>query len=94
MKKPIVTGVLAISLFALPLAGVATAQQTGGEHYQNQAEQTARDIGNQIGNRGGGGNWGWLGLIGLVGLAGLRGRHTHESAPRHPFRRDEPVGSR
>jgi hypothetical protein len=91
MKKPIVTGLLAICLCALPFGGVASAQQTGG-NYVNQAEQAARDAG----NKAGGSNWGWLGLIGLVGLAGLRGRHHHveESMPRQPFRRDEPVTSR
>jgi MYXO-CTERM domain-containing protein len=99
MKKPMVTGLLTFCLSALPLGGVASAQQGGGGNYpaqaEHQAEQTAHDIGNNVSN-GGGGNWGWLGLIGLAGLAGLAGRrHADEShAAPHGFRRDEPLGSR
>jgi hypothetical protein len=89
MKKPIVTSLLAVCLSALPLAGVASAQQPGG-NFQNQAQQAAGDVA----NKASGSNWGWLGLIGLAGLIGLRGRHAHESTPRQPFRREEPVASR
>lgn len=99
MKKHVVTGLLAMCLCALPLGGIASAQQSQqpGGSYQDKAEQTARDAGNaarDVGNKTGGSGWGWLGLIGLAGLAGLRGRQAHESMPSHTFRRDEPLGSR
>jgi MYXO-CTERM domain-containing protein len=100
MKKHIATGLLALGLCALPLAGVASAQQTGGS-YSQQAQQTARDAQNQAeqaahdaANKGRGMDWGWLGLFGLAGLAGLRRKHDDTATTRDTFRTREPLASR
>jgi MYXO-CTERM domain-containing protein len=101
MKKHIVTGLLALGLCALPLSGVASAQQTGGT-YQTGADQPGHgtDLQGHVENQvrqvedKGGSSWGWLGLIGLAGLAGLRGRRADESTTRQTYRTGEPLGSR
>jgi MYXO-CTERM domain-containing protein len=103
MKKYIVTGLLALGLSALPLTGVASAQQAGGS-YQTSAEQGHGDLQGRAENQGhgesrGGMDWGWLGLFGLAGLAGLR-HHRHEGEAttgrsyRAGERTGEPLGSR
>src|SRR6266508_3154412 len=67
MKRYIRSGILALSLSALPL-GLSALAQTGGQQgyqgYQDRTTTTTR-------TDGGGSNWGWLGLLGLIGLAGL-----------------------
>ena len=74
MKRYIRSGILALSLSALPL-GLSAMAQTGGQGtqggyqgYQERGATTTRT------GEGGRSDWGWLGLIGLLGLAGLARR--------------------
>jgi len=88
MKRYIRSGILALSLSALPL-GLSALAQTGGQQgyqgYQDRTTTTTRE--------GGSGNWGWLGLLGLIGLAGLSGRRREEVTRHRPgeYRTGEPV---
>jgi MYXO-CTERM domain-containing protein len=91
MKRYIRSGILALSLSALPL-GLSAMAQTGGQGYQGYQDRTTTTTQAQRG----GSNWGWLGLLGLLGLAGLAGRRREE-ATRHrtgEYRTGEPIGSR
>ncbi|MGE0128647.1 MAG: WGxxGxxG family protein [Blastocatellales bacterium] len=86
MKRYIRSGVLALSLSALPLTLSASAQTGGYQGYEDRNATTSRSSS---------GNWGWLGLIGLFGLLGLR--HRREDTTRHragDYRTGEPLGSR
>jgi MYXO-CTERM domain-containing protein len=86
MKRYIRSGILALSLSALPLGLSALAQTSGQQGYQDRTATTTR-------TEDRGGNWGWIGLIGLIGLAGLAGRRREEM-PRHrpgEYRTGEPV---
>jgi MYXO-CTERM domain-containing protein len=86
MKRYIRSGILALSLSALPL-GLSALAQTSGQPYQDRTATTTRT------EDRGGSNWGWIGLIGLIGLAGLAGRRREE-LPRHrpgEYRTGEPV---
>jgi MYXO-CTERM domain-containing protein len=86
MKRYIRSGILALSLSALPLGLSALAQTGGQQGYQDRTTTTTRP-------EGGGSNWGWLGLLGLIGLAGLAGRRREEPARHRPgeYRGGEPV---
>jgi len=91
MKRYIRSGILALSLSALPLGLSALAQTSGqgGQGYQGYQDRTATTTRTE--DRGS--NWGWLGLLGLIGLAGLAGRRREE-VPRHrpgEYRTGEPV---
>jgi MYXO-CTERM domain-containing protein len=91
MKRYIRSGLLALSLSALPL-GLSALAQTGGQGYQGYQDRTTTTTQTQ----GRGSDWGWLGLLGLFGLAGLAGRRREETT-RHragEFRTGEPMGSR
>jgi len=89
MKRYIRSGILALSLSALPL-GLSALAQTGGQQgyqgYQDRTTTTTR-------TEGGGRNWGWIGLLGLIGLAGLAGRRREEVTRHRPgeYRTGEPV---
>jgi MYXO-CTERM domain-containing protein len=88
MKRYIRSGILALSLSALPL-GLSALAQTSGQPYQGYQDRTATTTRTE--DRGS--NWGWIGLIGLIGLAGLAGRRREE-IPRHrpgEYRGGEPV---
>jgi MYXO-CTERM domain-containing protein len=90
MKRYIRSGILALSLSALPL-GLSALAQTGGQGYQGYQDRTTTTT-----REGRGSDWGWIGLIGLLGLAGLAGRRREE-IPRHragEYRTGEPIGSR
>jgi MYXO-CTERM domain-containing protein len=82
MKRYIRSGILALSLSALPL-GLSALAQTGGQGYQERGGTTTQTEGKYR-------NWGWLGLLGLLGLAGLTRRR--EEPTRH--RAGEPAGAR
>ncbi len=87
MKRYIRSGILALSLSALPVGLSALAQTPtpyGG--YQERTTTTTR-------TEGGRSNWGWLGLLGLFGLAGLAGRRREEHARYRAgeYRGGEPV---
>jgi MYXO-CTERM domain-containing protein len=87
MKRYIRSGILALSLSALPM-GLSAMAQTGGQGYQDRTTTTTRE--------GRGSDWGWIGLLGLLGLAGLAGRRREETT-RHragEYRPGEPMGSR
>jgi MYXO-CTERM domain-containing protein len=81
MKRYIRSGILALSLSALPL-GLSALGQAGGQNYQQRGATTTQTEGRHR-------SWGWLGLLGLLGLAGLTRR---EEPTRH--RAGEPVGAR
>jgi MYXO-CTERM domain-containing protein len=98
MKRYIRSGILALSLSALPL-GLAAMAQTGGQGsgyqgYQDRTATTTRST------NGGGSDWGWLGLLGLLGLAGLmRRKEETTSSTRYrttggDYRTGETLGSR
>jgi len=90
MKKYIRSGILALSLSALPL-GLSALAQTGGQGYQGYQDRSTTTTRTD----GGHSNWGWIGLIGLLGLAGLARRK--EETPRYragEYRSGETVGSR
>jgi MYXO-CTERM domain-containing protein len=88
MKRYIRSGILALSLSALPL-GLSAFAQTGTQGYQDRTTTTTR-------TEGGRSDWGWLGLIGLLGLAGLAGRRREETTRYRAgeYRGGEPAGSR
>ena len=91
MKRYIRSGILALSLSALPL-GLSALAQTGGQGYQGYQDRTTTTTRTE----GRGSDWGWIGLLGLIGLAGLAGRRREE-VPRHragEYRPGEPIGSR
>jgi MYXO-CTERM domain-containing protein len=92
MKRYIRSGILALSLTALPL-GLAASAQTGYQERQGYQDRTTTNTTRDT-DRGGGG-WGWLGLLGLLGLAGLSRRR--EEPTRHragDYRTGETLGSR
>jgi MYXO-CTERM domain-containing protein len=86
MKRYIRSGILALSLSALPLGLSALAQTSGQQGYQDRTTTTTR-------TEGRGSDWGWIGLLGLIGLAGLAGRRREEHARHRPgeYRTGEPV---
>jgi MYXO-CTERM domain-containing protein len=91
MKRYIRSGILALSLSALPL-GLSALAQTGGQGYQGYQDRTTTTT-----REGRGSDWGWIGLLGLLGLAGLAGRRREETTTRHragEYRPGEPIGSR
>ncbi|HKQ72858.1 MAG TPA: WGxxGxxG family protein [Blastocatellia bacterium] len=90
MKRYIRSGILALSLSALPL-GLSAMAQTGGQGYQGYQDRETTTTRTD----GGRSSWGWLGLLGLLGLAGLMRRpeeRTHHRAS--DYRPGETVGSR
>jgi MYXO-CTERM domain-containing protein len=94
MKRYIRSGILALSLSALPL-GLSAIAQTGGQGgqgyqgYQDRGTTTTKtDAGRS--------DWGWIGLLGLLGLAGLM-RRPEERTQQHragDYRTGETIGSR
>jgi len=91
MKRYIRSGILALSLSALPLGLSALAQTTGQQGYQGYQDRTTTTTRTE----GRGSDWGWLGLLGLLGLAGLMRRP--EETTRHragDYRTGETIGSR
>jgi MYXO-CTERM domain-containing protein len=91
MKRYIRSGLLALSLSAMPL-GLSALAQTGGQGYQGYQDKTTTTTRHE----GGRSDWGWLGLLGLLGLAGLAGRRREETTHYRTgeYRGGEPVGSR
>jgi MYXO-CTERM domain-containing protein len=91
MKRYIRSGILALSLSALPL-GLSALAQTGGQGYQGYQDRTTTTTGTE--RRGS--DWGWIGLLGLLGLAGLAGRRKEETTRYRAgeYRGGETVGSR
>jgi MYXO-CTERM domain-containing protein len=91
MKRYIRSGILALSLSALPL-GLSAFAQTGTQGYQGYQDRTTTTTRTDAGRS----DWGWLGLIGLLGLAGLAGRRREETTRYRSgeYRGGEPVGSR
>lgn len=89
MKRYIRSGILALSLSALPLGLSALAQTGGQQGYQDRPTTTTR-------TEDRGSDWGWIGLLGLFGLAGLMGRRREETTRYRAgeYRGGEPVGSR
>src|SRR5215510_1555918 len=89
MKRYIRSGILALSLSALPLGLSALAQTGGQQGYQGYQDRTTTTTRTE--DRGS--NWGWIGLLGLIGLAGLAGRRREEPARHRPgeYRAGEPV---
>src|SRR5262245_64410887 len=59
MKRYIRSGILALSLSALPV-GLSALAQTGGQGYQGYQDRTTTTT-----RAGRGSDWGWLGLLGL-----------------------------
>ncbi|HKE02844.1 MAG TPA: WGxxGxxG family protein [Blastocatellia bacterium] len=93
MKRYIRSGILALSLSALPL-GLSALAQTGGQGYQGYQGYQDRST-TTTRTEGGRRDWGWIGLLGLLGLAGLTRRK--EETPRYragEYRPGETVGSR
>ncbi len=91
MKRYIRTGILALSLSALPVGLSAMAQTSGYQEGQGYQDRTGTTTQTETGGR----DWGWLGLLGLLGLAGLMGRR--EESARHrstDYRTGETLGSR
>ena len=91
MKRYIRTGILALSLSALPVGLSAFAQTGGSQGYQGYQDRTTTTT------REGGGrsDWGWIGLLGLLGLAGLMRRREEPTRYRAgDYRTGETVGSR
>jgi MYXO-CTERM domain-containing protein len=102
MKRYIRSGILALSLSALPLGLSAMAQTggQGGQGYQGYQDRTTTTT-TQRGTDGGRSDWGWLGLLGLLGLAGLmRRREETTTSTRYrttgggEYRTGETIGSR
>jgi len=98
MKGYIRSGILALSLSALPLGLSAMAQtsgQGGGQGgYQGYQDRTTTQT---TRTEGRGRDWGWLGLLGLIGLAGLARRPAETTSTRYragEYRGGETVGSR
>jgi MYXO-CTERM domain-containing protein len=92
MKRYIRSGILALSLTALPL-GLSAMAQTSGQGYQGYQDRTTTTTRTSEG----GSNWGWLGLLGLLGLAGLMRRPSETTSTRYragEYRGGEPAGSR
>ncbi|HEU0173688.1 MAG TPA: WGxxGxxG family protein [Blastocatellia bacterium] len=92
MKRYIRSGILALSLSALPLGLSALAQTSGQQGYQGYQDRTTTTTRTE----GGRSDWGWLGLLGLLGLAGLM-RRPSETTTRYrtgEYRGGETVGSR
>jgi MYXO-CTERM domain-containing protein len=93
MKRYIRSGILALSLSALPL-GLSAMAQTGGQGYQGYQDKTTTTTRTSEGGRS---DWGWLGLLGLLGLAGLMRRPVEGTSTRYrtgEYRGGETVGSR
>jgi MYXO-CTERM domain-containing protein len=93
MKRYIRSGILALSLSALPL-GLSAMAQTSGQGYQGYQDRTTTQT-TRTEDRGR--DWGWLGLLGLIGLAGLAGRRPAETSTRYragEYRGGETIGSR
>jgi MYXO-CTERM domain-containing protein len=88
MKRYIRSGILALSLSALPL-GLSALAQTGGQGGQGYQDRTTTTTRTEDRGR----DWGWLGLLGLIGLAGLAGRRREEITRHRPgeYRTGEPV---
>jgi MYXO-CTERM domain-containing protein len=87
MKRCIRSGILALSLSALPL-GLSALAQAGGQGYQERDATTTQTEGRYR-------NWGWLGLLGLLGLAGLTRRREEPTRQRAgEYRPGEPAGTR
>jgi MYXO-CTERM domain-containing protein len=89
MKRYIRSGILALSLSAMPL-GLSALAQTGSQGYQGYQDKTTTTTRTE----GRGSDWGWIGLLGLLGLAGLAGRRREEIPTRHragEYRPGEPV---
>ncbi|HEX5081897.1 MAG TPA: WGxxGxxG family protein [Blastocatellia bacterium] len=84
MKRYIRSGILALSLSALPL-GLSALAQTSAQGYQERGVTTTQTESKYR-------NWGWLGLLGLLGLAGLTRRR--EEPTRHRAGAGEPAGAR
>ncbi len=90
MKRYIRSGILALSLSALPL-GLSALAQTGGQGYQGYQDRTTTPTRTEGGSR----DWGWIGLLGLLGLAGLMRRKEEPTRFRAgEYRGGEPAGSR
>jgi MYXO-CTERM domain-containing protein len=93
MKRYIRSGILALSLTALPL-GLAASAQAGYQErqgYQDRTGTTTSTTKTETGHS----DWGWLGLLGLLGLTGLMRRKeepTHHRAS--DYRTGETIGSR
>jgi MYXO-CTERM domain-containing protein len=100
MKRYIRSGILALSLSALPL-GLSAMAQTGGQGggYQGYQDRTTTTT-TQRATDGGRSDWGWLGLLGLLGLAGLmRRREETTTSTRYrttggDYRTGETTGAR
>ena len=79
MKRYIRSGILALSLSALPL-GLSALAQTGGQGYQGYQDRTTTTT-----REGRGSDWGWIGLLlacsgWLVLLAAAGRRLLHATA--------------
>jgi MYXO-CTERM domain-containing protein len=100
MKRYIRSGILALSLSALPLGLSAMAQTSGqgSSGYQGYQDRTTTTTSRTT--DGGRSDWGWLGLLGLLGLAGLMRRReetttsTRYRTPGGDYRTGETIGSR
>jgi MYXO-CTERM domain-containing protein len=100
MKRYIRSGILALSLSALPLGLSAMAQTSGqqGSGYQGYQDRTTTTT--RTSESGGRSDWGWLGLLGLLGLAGLMRRREETTSTRYrtgttgDYRTGETIGSR
>ena len=92
MKRYIRTGILALSLTALPL-GLAASAQTGYQERQGYQDRTGTTTTTRTDT--GHSDWGWLGLLGLLGLTGLMRRREDTTHHRTgDYRTGEPIGSR
>jgi MYXO-CTERM domain-containing protein len=80
MKRYIRSGILALSLSALPL-GLSAMAQTSGQGYQGYQDRTTTTT--RATETGGRSDWGWLGLLGLLGLAGLMRRREETTSTRY-----------
>ncbi|MCI0662446.1 MAG: WGxxGxxG-CTERM domain-containing protein [Acidobacteria bacterium] len=92
MKRYIRSGILALSLSALPL-GLSAMAQTGGQGYQGYQDRGTTTTRTDTGRS----DWGWIGLLGLLGLAGLMRRHeepTRHRAGDYRTGTGETIGSR
>jgi MYXO-CTERM domain-containing protein len=90
MKRYIRSGILALSLSALPL-GLSALAQTSGQGYQGYQDRTTTTTRTEDRRS----DWGWLGLIGLLGLAGLMRRKEEPTRYRAgEYRGGEPTVSR
>ncbi|HEY8460971.1 MAG TPA: WGxxGxxG family protein [Blastocatellia bacterium] len=82
MRRYIRSGILALSLSALPL-GLSAMAQTSGQGYQGGGYQGGQDRTTTTTREGGRSDWGWLGLLGLLGLAGLMRRKEETTTTRY-----------